>query len=234
MGAKRLSACAGIAIIKPHFPFYNAYNLAEELMKSAKTIKKKLQRKKAKTPWPSSALDFHVLYDASASELDFIREGLQVEVPGKNKTKIYGKPYVVTPLEWLEREASKLEESKPSLDWVNHHYWQQLIDRVIALKNVDDEGKRELPRSQMSDLRSGLFLGKEEADARLKLIWNRYKDSGLDKVVINQQEPSLFWSEKEKEKEKEKTVWITNFLDAVDAVDFLDTSVDLVTSEENE
>lgn len=233
LGAKRLSACAGIAIIKPSFPFYNAYNLAEELMKSAKTIKKKLQRNKAKTPWPSSALDFHILYDTSASELDFIRENLQVNTPTKAKTKIYAKPYVVTPLEWLKREASNLEKSEASLRWVDNHYWQQLVDRVIALKNVDDEGKRELPRSQISDLRSGLFLGKEEADARLKLIWNRYKDSGLDKVVISQQEPSLFWSEIEKEKDKEKTVWITNFLDAVDAADFLDTSVDLVTSEED-
>jgi len=313
LGVSRLSACAGIAIIKPSFPFYNAYNLAEELMKSAKTIKKKLQRKKAQTPWPSSALDFHVLYDASASELDFIREGLQVEVPGKNKTKIYGKPYVVTPLEWLEGEASNfkdlqldkvpiawlflrqtdltnflagilllhwiLSKGHAGLEWVKLHYWQELIDRVGALAAVDDDKKRKLPRSQMSDLRSGLFLGKDEANARLKLIWNRYQKLGLNQLItksfdkpsflrsglfLGEKEenepldlawkcykylglckseiqslelPSLFWLEMEDgkdKKEEEKTVWITNFLDAVDAVDFLDTSVDLVTSEENE
>ncbi len=229
LGVKRLSACAGIAIIKPSFPFYNAYNLAEDLMKSAKTIKKKLQRNEAKTPWPSSALDFHVLYDASASKLDFIRENLQVKTPNKPQTKLYAKPYVVTPLEWLKREASNLENSEASLNWVGYHYWQQLTDRVSTLKAVDEEKKRLLPRSQMSDLRSGLFLGKEEANARLKLIWNRYKDLGLDKLVIGSQELSLFWSEIEKDKNEEKMVWITNFLDAVDAVDFLDNST---TSEE--
>jgi sugar/nucleoside kinase (ribokinase family) len=155
-------------------------------------------------------------------------------VPGKTKSKIYAKPYVVTPLEWLKREASSLEKSEASLIWVNNHYWQQLTDRVSTLKAEDEEEKRVLPRSQMSDLRSGLFLGKEEADARLKLIWNRYKNLGLDKVVIDFSEnPSLFWSELEKDKEtkKGKMVWITNFLDAVDAADFLDTSVDLITSD---
>lgn len=306
LGVPRLSACAGVAIIKPHFPFYNAYNLAEELMKSAKTIKKKLQRSVEKTPWPCSALDFHVLYDASASELDFIRENLQLNLPGKAETKLYGKPYVVTPKDLLEAEASNfkdlqldkvpiawlllretdstnflagilflhwlLSKGNASLEWVKLHYWQELINRVVALKAVDDEGKRELPRSQMSDLRSGLFLGKEEANARLKLIWNRYPKLGLNKLItksfdkpsflrsglfLAEEEgkdgldlawkcykylglckseiqslelPSLFWLEMEddKDKKEEKIVWITNFLDAVDAVDFL------ITSEEDE
>lgn len=35
----RLSACAGVAIVKPHFPFSVAYELAESLAKSAKKVK---------------------------------------------------------------------------------------------------------------------------------------------------------------------------------------------------
>lgn len=270
LGAKRLSACAGIAIIKPSFPFYNAYNLAEELMKSAKTIKKKLQRVKIikkkqqeiveKTPWPCSALDFHVLYDASASELDFIRENLQVNTPTKAQTKLYAKPYVVTPWEWLESEKGKLSKSNASLEWVKLHRWQELSSRIEALKAENkEEETRLLPRSQMSDLRSGLFLGKEEADARLNLIWRRYQDLGLSKLINDSwEQPSLFWLEFEKKgdlksskipianlvmkridslagilllHENKNSVWITNFLDAVDGADFLDTSVDLVTSD---
>jgi hypothetical protein len=38
-GVPRLGICAGIAIIKPHYPFHQAYALAENLLKSAKLVK---------------------------------------------------------------------------------------------------------------------------------------------------------------------------------------------------
>jgi len=38
-GVPRLGICAGIAIIKPHYPFHQAYALAEDLLKSAKLVK---------------------------------------------------------------------------------------------------------------------------------------------------------------------------------------------------
>ncbi len=59
LGVPSLSACAGVAIIKPHFPFSAAYDLAEELIKSAKQVKKIVTNANKKNePWPCSAIDF--------------------------------------------------------------------------------------------------------------------------------------------------------------------------------
>ncbi len=94
IGVNWLSACAGISIVKRHFPFSVAYELAESLIKSAKEVKHQLICSDNKTPFPCSAIDFHILYDTSGIELDQIRETLQPD----SKTQLYNRPYVVTPL----------------------------------------------------------------------------------------------------------------------------------------
>jgi hypothetical protein len=60
-----LTARAGIAIVKPHFPFHAAYDLCEALAAGAK-------RRDAAGD-SLGALDFHVLHDASDADLDRIR-----------------------------------------------------------------------------------------------------------------------------------------------------------------
>lgn len=220
LGCPRLSACAGIAIIKPHFPFSAAYQLAEELMQSAKQIKKKLQRKDKKTPWPCSAIDFHILYDTSGVDLKLIRDKLTCDRNQNSETRLHGRPYIITELE-LEQE--ELDNPESSLEWANKHSWGKLQNRVQAL-NAEEDGKRLLPNTQMHDLRSGLFLGKEKADARLQLICDRYKNAGLNtgtELLASDLPPSLFWSETESKNNQEKTIQVTGFLDALDAVDFL-------------
>ncbi|MDR9404223.1 MAG: hypothetical protein RI580_12365, partial [Halothece sp. Uz-M2-17] len=92
---ERLSACAGVAVVKRHFPFSVAYELAENLIKSAKTVKNQVTKTDNRAiPFPCSAIDFHILYDTSGAELGKIREALQ---PNAN-TLLYNRPYVVTPL----------------------------------------------------------------------------------------------------------------------------------------
>jgi len=184
LGKPRLSACAGVAIIKSHFPFSVAYLLAEE--SSAKVVKKKLQNSdKNNVPFPCSALDFHILYDASGVELDQIREKLDLDA---HKNQLWGGPYIITKAEDL-RGASNWE-------WSQLHRWEKLISRVNILQTKDDEGKRLLPNSQMHDLREGLFLGKIGADAKLQLIYERYEKQGLAALVEKKEEPrSLFWQE---------------------------------------
>jgi hypothetical protein len=76
-----LTGCAGVAIIKPHFPFFAGYELAEALLKSAK------QRK------PESAFDFHILYDASNPDLDRIRQEWTLD---NGETMLTARPYVVS------------------------------------------------------------------------------------------------------------------------------------------
>ncbi|MDY7024614.1 MAG: hypothetical protein SWJ54_25255, partial [Cyanobacteriota bacterium] len=95
-GVGRLSACAGVAIVKRHFPFSVAYELAEQLIKSAKEVKRKVTKKEDENiPFPCSAIDFHILYDTGGVELSDIRDQLKP----KSDTQLYNRPYVVTRIE---------------------------------------------------------------------------------------------------------------------------------------
>jgi hypothetical protein len=73
-----------VAIVKPHFPFHLAYELAEDLLKSAKKLK------------PEAAIDFLVHYDASGGDLRRIREQrLQI-----GDAQLYARPYSISGGEW--------------------------------------------------------------------------------------------------------------------------------------
>ncbi|AFZ11525.1 hypothetical protein Cri9333_0579 [Crinalium epipsammum PCC 9333] len=198
----RLSACAGIAIIKPHFPFSVGYDLSEALMKSAKKIKK-IVVNDAEKPYPCSSLDFHVLYDSSNVNFEKIRGKLHLD---GGKTQLYVRPYVVT-------EINNLSNAKQGLEWANFHHWQKLENSVKVLVDKDLEGRRKLPNSQMHDLRESLFLGKNAADGKFQLICDRYHDNGISQLAGD--ENSLF------SLEPDLGIYKTILLDAIEAADFL-------------
>lgn len=203
LDVERLSACAGVAIIKPHFPSSVAYQLAEHLMQSAKNVKKKIVNSKTDKPYPCSALDFHILYDSSNVELDQIRGKLEIENE-KEKNLLHTRPYVVTDIQNIQEAKGK--------DWAEFHQWENLIDKVKTLISHQD-GKRQLPNSQMHDLRVGLFLGRKLADARYQLIRSRYLKQGIQGL---EGEPgSLF------QQEPQSGTYMTGLLDAIDAAEFL-------------
>lgn len=201
LGEGRLSACAGIAIIKPHFPFSLAYELSEALMKSAKKVKEIVKDK------PCSALDFHVLYDTSNVNLDLIREKLKKD---DGKTKLYSRPYVITPETNLQGITG--------LDWVKVHHWELLQTKVKALKdkNENDSNHCKLPNSQIHALREALFLGREVAEARYKLIRDRYLKEGIENLEFKMNPGFLFCEE-----ETGSKVYITGLLDAIEALSFI-------------
>jgi len=176
-----VTSCAGVAIVKPHFPFFAGYQLAEELLKSAKKFN------------PLSAIDYHILYDASGPDLDRIREELTVD---GGTTRLVGRPYVVT------------AEKGP----VNRR-WSDLACRIAAVRARDDDGRRRLPNSMLHELREGLFLGRTVADDRLKLVLERYRQQGLDCLLgATSNGGSLFWQDSDGHR--------TALLDAVDTAEF--------------
>jgi hypothetical protein len=204
--AARLSACAGITVMKKHFPFAVAYELAEDLIKSAKTIKDILKTTDGKTI-PCSAIDYHILYDSSGVDLQSIRAKLDLE---KFATRLYSRPYVVSEPTWY-----------PDADraWIDRHHWDKLAERVALINNEDNEDNYVLPNSQMHYLRESLFLGKAGADARYELIRNRYLARGID--ILEGDEESLFWQElKQPTDPKSGQVFTTGLLDAMDAAGF--------------
>jgi hypothetical protein len=205
----RLSACAGIAIIKPHFPFSVAYELAESLIKSAKSVKQTIIKPNSKpiTPFPCSAIDFHILYDSTHIDLERIRRNLQPEAT----TYLYNRPYVVTELDKLKSAEGK--------DWASQHHWSRLYKRVHDLQSDSDgdqdrDGGVKLPSSQSHALRTALFLGREAANAQYALIQKRYC---LERFAEDNEKKSLFYQSQD----KGQINFHTTFLDALDAQEFL-------------
>lgn len=69
----RLTACAGIAIVKPGHPFHDAYARAEQLCRAAK---------ESKTATPAvSAYDIQVFHESTGRSLDEVRSDLRVAGP---------------------------------------------------------------------------------------------------------------------------------------------------------
>lgn len=202
LGCARLSACAGVAIIKPHFPFHKAYELSEQLLRSAKSVKKHvthLHQSKV-TSYPCSGLDFHILYDSTFTELEAIRDQLKV-----NDTSLTSKPYIVT----------DISDGVADGTWARQHHYKGLELMIAAIRATDEDGRRKLPNSQLHDLREGLFLGREGADGRMKLIRARYAKEGLnDLLEKTDDDPSLFRAI------ADGSGYETRFLDALEAAHF--------------
>lgn len=158
----KLSACAGIAIIKPHFPFSVAYELAEDLIKSAKTVKQRVRpplpssanqatakaTEKAETkPYPVSALDFHILYDSSNVSLESIRSKLEIleikdnpstdttTAAAKSTAKLTGKPYVISPT------TSPQNLSPQNTSWLQQHQWTHFLEQVVQAKSFQNSNQ---------------------------------------------------------------------------------------------
>lgn len=164
-----LGICAGIAIIKPNFPFHQAYELAEELLQSAKKVKN--------ISTSLSAFDYHVLYDSSGTKLEEIRE----------KTPFVARPYIVS------ENAENLAQNNEQKIWLKNHHYHELAKRVTVMTQKDEDGKNKLPNSQLHILRDGLFFGEAETEARANLIKHRYKNKGFNDLLC--EDGKLFFDE---------------------------------------
>lgn len=207
----RLAANAGVAIVKPHFPFHSAHGLAASLLASAKQVKKHVRSKGGDSPMPCSSLDFHILFDAAYSGLDMIRGKRRT---GPDGEKLWGGPYVTIPLADLA--------GADGADWAARHHVDRLVERVDALNaRSGDSDSLKLPASQMHALRESLAEGKAAVDAHLTEL-SRFNGLGL-RLFFEQppdQRPSLFTSAGEG--------GTTTFLDALTSAEFW-PGVDVVT-----
>ncbi|MFN5473986.1 MAG: hypothetical protein ACK5CR_18700, partial [Pseudanabaena sp.] len=192
---------------------------------SAKTVKKNVTAPNDNNkPYPCSALDFHILYDSSDVELEQIRKKIELD----KQTLLYRRPFVVTSVEDLKGETNQ--------KWAEFYHWKHLLERVKVLNAKDENGKYKLPNSQTHDLRSGLFLGQKEADARYQLIRDRYvnrdkdgneaPDKYKDIRVLEGDDKSLF----SLTEVNGKRIYVTALIDAIDVAAFLGN----ISGEENE
>jgi hypothetical protein len=143
LAGTRIGAAAGVAIIKPHFPFYRGYELSAALLQSAKK------------EWKAtgSSVDFQVVYEDAAFDLDVLRKRWKVD--DRNLT---ARPFLVT----------------NTVDCPSHRTFAGLEAAAGELLSKDPDRRSKLPRSQQHVLRDALFESEATVVARFKLVEKRY------------------------------------------------------------
>lgn len=172
----RLTASAGVAVIKPHFPFAVAYDLAEDLCRSAKQVKQHVPGGNGLAA--ASAIDYHVLYDSSVQDLDRIRARLSLMENGQPVT-LHAKPYVVSDID----RVRALGAEPAAVRWATERRWCTVMDKVQVLRQRDEEGRRRVPRHLLHELRKAMRSGASAADARFGLALPRYRGTGLERLA---------------------------------------------------
>lgn len=154
-----LGVGAGVAVTKPHHPFWAGYQLAEQLVTSAKQTKARIQRPNGGGPLPMASLDLHVLFESTARHLSELRRR------PADRPLVHGGPYVI------QEGGAHLAPGVAA--WCARHGYERLRSMVDALQ-VEDDGRLRYPSSQTHRLREGVLLGTAEADRRFARFAARY------------------------------------------------------------
>jgi CRISPR/Cas system-associated protein Cas10 (large subunit of type III CRISPR-Cas system) len=169
-----LSACAGVAVVKSHFPFYRAYQLAEELCASAKQkgkILEKQNRNGDEAKEIGSWLDFHIAYSGVTTDLNLLRKRLY-NVPGMDKAKSheFKEPGA---LSGQEKECYNLLWRPWCIggDCDSKYRWQQLKTRIL----IPFQNTGEWPRSRLKKLRNESIKSSADIDVLIEEMKSREK-----------------------------------------------------------
>jgi hypothetical protein len=130
----RLTARAGIAIVKAHYPFARAYQLAEDLIKSAKQYRSEI--KAHRQDWQGSCVDWHFALAGLSGSLDEIRQ--------REYETQYG-PLRLRPLA-LEENPLDQRRSWPVMDQMLKDFqtkkeWADRRNKMKALRDALREGE---------------------------------------------------------------------------------------------
>lgn len=145
-----LTASAGIAWVKPHFPFDQAYRLAEELTSEAKTASSSGQR---------STLDLHVLHDSAGAPLSQLRRHLTLPSRDGTVHNLWAGPVLL-------RRA----EDDAALDAAS------LRRLAVGLARTEEDAPP-LRSTSAHALRAAILRGPDEGSARAEALVKRYESS---------------------------------------------------------
>ncbi len=165
---KNLNACAGIAFVKPHYPFSSAYEISEECCNSAKAKAKAINGSEA-----GFYLDFHIL------------RGGMVENLSETRNKIYNAPYLSHKEEKDFEYYNLLWRPFEILGDKDEKYDFESIKKLV-------EDLRYIPRSRLKDLREAFLFGQEEIKENILMMNRRgynlkFKDE--EDIFIDGQSP---------------------------------------------
>ncbi|HKJ38877.1 MAG TPA: hypothetical protein VJ972_08885 [Anaerolineales bacterium] len=125
-GLEDVHGRAGIAIVKMHYPFARAYNLSEELAKSAKKFIKN------ETNGDCSALDWHYATGGLSGELDLIREREYSAKEGELNLR----PVRIDPGD--QKDSGRYWRGgleSVILKFKNDAYWSKRKNKVVGLRD---------------------------------------------------------------------------------------------------
>lgn len=151
---KGYAACAGVAIVHQKYPFYRAYEMAEDLCGRAKAFGASLDARAGKEV---SAIDWHIEYGEMGNSLEEIRrkylalDGKQMEM----------RPYIVT-------APDCVNQKEPLRQYSN---FKKLITRLTSEEISYARGK-------IKELRTALRQG--ETDARYFMKFHKLEEITLE------------------------------------------------------
>lgn len=177
-GQQGLTACAGVAIIGRHYPFYHAYELAEALIGSAKSIKRH---------GGGSALDFHVLFDSLTPDLEDARRCDSDDSTDTRQYRLTMKPYVV----------SSQSSSDEDMAWAAPRRWDDLDKAAERLAQAINQG--EMSMRALQRVREALQRGHAAGESVYHLMrprqtafthWGELLTGGGAELFVAAQTPS--------------------------------------------
>ncbi|MDR1532353.1 MAG: hypothetical protein LBS62_09265 [Clostridiales bacterium] len=154
-----VTAAAGVAFVKFGFPYYTAYEMAEQLCKNAKSETRKRECTDAKV---RSSMDFQIYYGGVTSDLATFRKANYI----KEGYELHKRPYVF---------SQKAEEA-PSPGVFDYSDFEK-CRREIKKYTLNGEPK-ELARNKAKGLRTAYGKGAEEARIYSRMLRSR---DGWDK-----------------------------------------------------
>jgi hypothetical protein len=139
-GKGKATACAGIAIVKTHYPFSRAYALSEALCSQAKQWIRKETDDYEKPLF--SALDWHIAASGLLGTIGEIRDReYRVQIPDRDKpASLTMRPMRSHPCPNQWRTWAGF--SKVVNDFKTHTDWKDRRNKVMALREVLRQGKK--------------------------------------------------------------------------------------------
>lgn len=174
----QISACAGIAFMKPGFPFYRAYEIAESCCRNAK-VKARQFQKQADQKRMGNYVDFHIIHGSIGSLSELRKREYQTPVGN-----LLMRPYSIFPSDNGDTENS--------------------LALFYEISDFIRDGK--IARSKWKELRNSYYLGLEQAEKNVRLIRRRYeeelkklehilekRDKGITAPYIDKNSVAILW-----------------------------------------
>lgn len=171
-----ISARAGVAIVKTHYPFYQAVKLAYDLAESAKNYIKRIENSKSLDKGNISAIDWHFGSGSLIDRIENIRNREYKVKWRKGSTEVYGN---------LCMRPLRLGKS-PS-DW---HSWETFVGVIQEFKSDEWEGKR----NKVMQLREALRKGPDAVKEFVTIYKKSFsKDNPLPKISNHEDSDREGW-----------------------------------------